>query len=90
MKYYIREDLKIPEEGKFESLFLEIPQNYQPNIVIGENFRVPGTNEAEFLHTYENVIYKIKTEHKRIIIGSDQNLDYLKSMSIIILRNSLT
>ena len=45
---------------------------------MGEIYRVPGTNETEFLTTYENVIIKIKNEHKRVIIDTDQNLDYLK------------
>lgn len=64
--YYIRDNLQILEEGKCKS-FLEIPQNDQPNIVIREIYRVPDTNEAEFLHTYEKLISKIKREHKHMI-----------------------
>ena len=48
------------------------------NIIAGEIYRVPGTNEQEFLCDYEDLLKKINLENKEIIIGSDQNLDYLK------------
>lgn len=78
IRYYCREDLCLFEEGKFESVFVEIGQNHKPNIVLGEVYRVPGTNELDFLENYENLIAKIRNERKKIIIGTDQNLDYLK------------
>ena len=78
LKYHVRNDLVVFDEGKFESIFVEIPQINKPNIVIGEIYRVPGTNENNFLTEYENLIGKIKNENKRLIIGTDQNLDYLK------------
>ena len=48
------------------------------NIVIGEIYRIPGTCEREFIEKYKSIITKIRREHKKIIIGTDQNLDYLK------------
>lgn len=78
INYVERPDLSLFEEGKFESIFLEIQQNKSRNIVIGEVYRVPGTNETEFIEKYENIITRIKEENKSLIIGTDQNLDYLK------------
>ena len=73
-----RPDLRIFQEGKFESVFIEIVQTGRPGIIVGEIYRVPGTDETQFIENYETIINKIKTEHKRLIIGTDQNLDYLK------------
>jgi len=78
VNYLERSDLRIFEEGKFESVFIEIMQKGRPSIVVGEIYRVPGTDETEFIENYKTIIDKIKSEHKRLIIGSDQNLDYLK------------
>ena len=73
-----RLDLSLFEEGKFESIFIEIPRKGKCNVIVGEIYRVPGTSEIEFLEMYERVIKDIRSEHKQIIIATDQNLDYLK------------
>ena len=78
INYVERSDIGVFEEGKFESIFVELPQNRKPNIIIGEVYRVPGTNERDFIEKYESIIRTIKAENKRVIIGTDQNLDYLK------------
>ena len=57
---------------------MEIPQKGRNNIVVGEVYRVPGTSKNEFLEKYESIESRIKSEHKGVIIGTDQNLDYLK------------
>ena len=78
LRYSIREDLRIFEEGKFESIFIEISRKHKPNAVVGEIYRVPGTNETDFLENYSILLNKIRSEHKKIIIGTDQNLDFLR------------
>ena len=78
LKFNERQDLHIFEEGKFESVFVEISCKSKDNIIIGEIYRVPGTNEKDFLSTYESIVNKVKDERKKLIIGTDQNLDYLK------------
>ena len=78
LRYQKRDDLKIFDEGVFESLFIELPRKSECNIVIGEVYRVPGTNEKQFLEYYETIVSKVRQEKKKIIIGTDQNLDYLK------------
>ena len=77
LKFVERRDLNIFEEGFFESCFIELCTKSK-NIVIGEIYRVPGTSENNFITRYENLITKIKNEKKDIIIGTDQNLDFLK------------
>ena len=47
-------------------------------MIIGEMYRVPGTNEKKFLKDYGNILNTLKSENKEIIIGTDQNMDYLK------------
>ena len=78
IRYIERPDISIFEEGKFESVFVEISRGKKCAVVIGEVYRIPGTNENEFIETYSNIITKIRNEKKKIIIGTDQNLDYLK------------
>jgi len=78
INYIERPDLGIFEEGKFESIFVEIPRKGKCSVIVGEIYRVPGTNENEFIEKYESIVAKIKSERKRLIIGTDQNLDYLK------------
>ena len=79
INYVERSDLKIFDEGKFESIFIEIPQKGGSSLVIGEVYRVPGTNESDFMEKCESIITKIKSEHKKVIIRTDKNLDYLKN-----------
>ena len=78
LKYIERPDLKIFDEGKFEYVFIEIVQKGRKNLVAREIYRVPGTSEIEFLENYDSIVKKIKAEHKHVIIGTDQNLDFLK------------
>ncbi len=77
LKFSERKDLNIFQEGFFESCFIELSVKSK-TIVIGEIYRVPGTSENNFISKYENLIQKIKIEKKDIIIGTDQNLDFLK------------
>ena len=78
LKYFDRSDLNIFEEGKFESIFIEVPRQNGPNVIFGEVYRVPGTNESDFLRNYQMIVDKVRSESKKLIIGTDQNLDYLK------------
>ena len=47
-------------------------------IIAGEIFHAPNSNEQTFLHEYNTVLNIINREKKRVILGTDQNLDYLK------------
>ena len=77
LQFTPRPDLSIFDEGVFESYFVEITAESR-NIIVGEVYRIPNTNQESFLDRYQSIIEKIKLEKKDIIIGTDQNLDYLK------------
>lgn len=79
IKFYSRKDLDIFIEGTFESCFVEIvTNNNRKNIILGEIYRVPNTNEKIFIKEYAQIIKQIKSENKELILGLDQNIDYLK------------
>ena len=77
LQFVPRPDLAIFDEGVFESYFIELTAEGR-NIIVGEVYRIPNTNQQLFLERYQSIIDKIKLEKKDIIIGTDQNLDYLK------------
>lgn len=79
LKTIVRNDLIENEEGLFESSFIEIISNCnQKNIILGELYRIPGTNEKIFLDKFKTIINKVKSEDKELVLGCDQNIDFLK------------
>ena len=79
IKFINRNDLNIFKEGELESCFIEIIRNEKKkNIIIGELYRIPNTSEKDFLEDYDNLLKKINKENKELVIGTDQNIDYLK------------
>ena len=74
----IRDDLSIFQEGILESKFVELRLRDKPTI-IGEVYRVPGTSEDLFLSYVLRTFEKIRSENKYVIMGTDQNIDLLKS-----------
>ncbi len=75
--YEVRDDLSVFDEGKFESLFIEIKSRSQ-KLIIGEIYRVPNTNTNQSLEYYESIMNKLSNYKNDIIIGTDQNFDLLK------------
>ena len=78
-KYKYSEDAKLSifHEGEFESIFAEVEYN-KCKLIIGEIYRVPNTNIDESLNKYETITELIKQYKHPIIIGTDQNFNYLK------------
>lgn len=68
---YINEDI--------EMIFIEteIKKN---KYFFGEIYRPPSGNINKFLHHYENALMRLNSNHQRVIIGTDQNIDLLKFM----------
>ena len=64
-------------EGEFESIFMEISCNDFSSI-FGEIYRVPNTSEITSLKHYETILSKFQHIKKDIVLGTDQNFDYLK------------
>ena len=66
-------------DAEFESIFIEIKLPKR-NLVVGEIYRVPRTNEKLSIQRYENVVNTIthKYPNHDVFIGTDQNFDFLK------------
>ena len=75
--YISRDDISINEPGIFESIFVEIKSN-KSNMLIGEIYRIPNTNELSSISKYNTIANKLQKYKHDIIIGTDQNFVYLK------------
>ena len=74
-----RDDLSLNVESEFESLFVEINSTEinSPNLIVGEIYRVPGTNEQASLERFQYILNGINQSNLRSVIGTDQNFDLL-------------
>jgi len=77
IKYTRREDLEINHDGEFESLFIESTIGNK-GVIVGEIYRVPNTSEATSVERYDQLLSKLSTSTKTVIIGTDANFDFLK------------
>ena len=77
IKFKELRDLTVFNEGLLESLFLEITFDTQ-KVIIAELYRVPGTDIDVFFDQYEEIVRKLQEKNLPVIIGTDQNLDFLK------------
>ncbi len=74
-----RFDLNDFQEGVFECIFAEIRgKSGNRNTIIGEIYRPPNTNEKDSIARYDNVISRICSTNADVILGTDQNFDYMK------------
>ena len=76
INFVIRDDVSIFIEKSVEILFLEVTSS-KGNIIIGELYRVPNYSCPDSITNYELLTNKLQNENKEIIIGTDQNVDYL-------------
>ncbi len=79
IQFKIRDDIALFDEGKFESIFIETVSNKYPPVIVGEIYRVPNTNYKESCEKYDKILQAIG--NKNTIIGTDQNIDFLKMNS---------
>ena len=77
LQHTLRPDLTINHNDIFESCFVELKMNETP-IIVGEIYCAPNSNEHTLLHEYNTILNSINRQKKRDILGTDQNLDYLK------------
>ena len=56
---------------------MELEVNKVPGLVVGSVYRIQATNESRFITRLKQIVRGIK-RHKDIIIGTNQNIDYLK------------
>ena len=62
----------------FEHCIAEIKLK-ERKLLVGSLYRVPNTNQLEFLKNYKELIHKLKSTNSEVILGMDHNLDFLKS-----------
>ena len=77
--YITRDGISLFVEHVFESVFVEVLVNHTVNIIVGEMYRVPNSNRHLSIQYYEDIISKLQYENKEVILGTDQNFDYLNS-----------
>ncbi len=78
LSFKLREDLSTFVEVEFESIFIETTSN-EKQAIIGEIYRIPNTNQDMSLNRYNDILVKLQKDNKQVIIGTDQNFDYLKA-----------
>lgn len=76
ISYKVREDLSIFVEREFESIFIEVSFG-NSHVVIGEVYRVPGTDCNIAVQRYSDIVTRLQNEHKQVVIGTDQNINLL-------------
>ena len=67
-------------ESTFESISVELDLKNHQKVIISSLYRPPNTSEKEFIDQYCKFICELKKrDNNGIIIGSDHNMDLLKS-----------
>ena len=76
--FKIREDLSVFHEGEFETIFIETTG--ANHAIVGEVYRIPNSPEVISVERFESLLAKLNALNQKtsIIIGTDQNFDYLK------------
>lgn len=78
-RYQFKEldDASVFVQGEFESIFAEVEHNRE-KLIVGEIYRIPNTNTNISLARYESVIQQLSSYKHPIIIGTDQNFNFMK------------
>jgi hypothetical protein len=80
-----RQDLCINVEGEYESIAVEInAQNGGKNLLLSEIYRIPNTSERESLARYDEMVRNICGTNTNVILGTDQNMDYMKINNVMV------
>jgi hypothetical protein len=79
LNYIERPDLCVNVEGQFECMSVEIKSCAgKKNLIVTEIYRVPNTSEIHSIAQYEEVMTNICNTKCDVIVGTDQNIDYMK------------
>ena len=75
-----RIDLSPFYEGEFETIFAEVRHKASnKTLLVGEIYRVPNTNAQTSIERFDQTLLNITREkYSTVIIGTDQNFDYLQ------------
>ena len=63
----------------FETVALEVKINSKEKILLLEIYRAPNTNTENFINYFSSLIKRMSQKYKRILVGSDTNINHLKS-----------
>ena len=66
------------EDASFEHYIAEIKLK-ERKLLEGSLYRVPNSNQLEYLQNYKELINKLKSTDCEVVLGMDHNLDFLKS-----------
>lgn len=72
----VNDDIDFNLDKCYESLFVDVKMG-KKTVTVGEIYRVPNSRESLFIEGVQKLLQRISS--KPLIIGSDQNLDLLKS-----------
>ena len=79
LNYLVRNDLKLYKKRELESVFIEIINPKGKNLIVVCIYRHPSMNPTEFIDSYlSELIQKLSSEEKTIMLMSDFNIDLLK------------
>ena len=76
--FHTTTDLSLNINSEFEYIFAEIT-NLPKKLIIGEIYRVPNTNEQLSIERYENILQQFTQFNGDVIIGTDQNFNYINA-----------
>ena len=80
-----RQDLDIFEEGKIESVFIEIPAKNGRKLIVGCMYKPPNTDNTLLINSIEQIVTLARSskgkQQPKLIIGMDHNLDLLKGQT---------
>ncbi len=80
--YTERPDLRINREGEFESIVADIETKQgRRNLTVAEIYRVPNTPIRDSISGYENIMTGLCNTNNDLVVGTDQNVDYMKVCS---------
>ena len=81
----VREDLFINIDREFESLFVgikcKLARNTCTEVLIGEIYRPPHTSKKQAVEKYGHIFTEASKHYSNIVIGTDQNIDYMNVMN---------
>ena len=89
VSYWVREDLSLWLEGRLETLFIEIEDKSDKNVVVGLVYKTPSFNEDVLIEEMEHLMEKFSNDHKYKVVMGDFNIDLLKSTSRLDFLNSM-
>ena len=84
INYKIRKDLSIYDGGIMESLFIEVVNEKDKNIIVGVIYRAPDSNTKRFLESTTQITEKINLENKKCYLLGDFNINLLRANDSVI------